>query len=293
MVSRGRARVPRVRLAAGQGLLVLPAGRLLPVDQRLPEQRVEPPHAARGRGRPRLKPNPVRAGVEDRGGHLGRDVGLRLRATAQVDGELVGLGGGSGDRPGPAVSSAARTGRTIAVSRKLALYWIQSQTTRTVAQVGVRPAQRLDHRPHRRLRAGRAAQPRRRPDVDLHRQPADKDDARKLHSGRINREAADKFSRQSPDMFTSTPVFRPLYSHAKIVGAHSALWALPGFSHALMLPQRVRGYIRRPHKLGRRGLVRLHKRQPLPPAVMAAHTRRSKAGQTGHFGVKTGGAPLR
>ena len=47
------------------------------------------------------------------------------------------------------VSSAARTGRTIAVSRKLARYWIQSQTTRTVA--------RSASDPHRASTIGRTA----------------------------------------------------------------------------------------------------------------------------------------
>ena len=48
-----------------------------------------------------------------------------------------------------------------------------------------------------------------------------------------------------------------------------------------MLPQWVRGYIRRPHKLGGRGLVRLHKRRRLRRTVMTAPYPQVKSGAYG------------
>src|SRR6185369_15598835 len=80
--------VPRVALAAGQGLLVLPAGGHLPVRQRLPVELVEPPDAAVPAGHPRLQGQPrlpVRQRLLDVRGEVLR---VNVRASAQVEGDL-------------------------------------------------------------------------------------------------------------------------------------------------------------------------------------------------------------
>ena len=60
----------------------------------------------------------------------------------------------------------------------------------------------------------------------------------------------------------------------------------------LMLPQWRGGYIRRPHKLGRRGLVRLHKRRPVSRAVMGApYPQVESRAYRIFFAAKTGEAP--
>ena len=291
MVSRGRARVPRVRLAARQGLLVLPAGRLLPVDQRLPEQRVEPPHAARGRGRPGLEPDPVRVGVQDRGGYLGRDVGLRLRAAAQVDGELAGLGGGSSGTAGP--GDGVVGGEDRADHRGLAEIGPVLDPVADDAdggQVGVRPAQGLDDRPHRRLSAGRAAQPRRRPYVDLHRQPPIRTTPGICIPGAFvagRRTNSPEFAR----IFIA-PVLRPLYSHADIVGAHRSLGRFRASLTPSCCPSGCAATSAGRTSLAGEGLCGCTNGEPLPRAVMATAYPLVKSGAYGaFFGVKTGGAP--
>ena len=55
-------------------------------------------------------------------------------AAAQVHGELVALDTVVSGPWRRWAASAAITGRTITVSRKFALYWIQSQTTRVAAR---------------------------------------------------------------------------------------------------------------------------------------------------------------
>jgi len=52
-----------------------------------------------------------------------------------------------------------------------------------------------------------------------------------------------------------------------------------------MLPQRADGYIRRPHKLVGRGLVRLHNGGGSDAASRPSYTRRSKAGHPGQWGL--------
>jgi len=55
----------------------------------------------------------------------------------------------------------------------------------------------------------------------------------------------------------------------------------PAFSHALMLPQWADRYIRRPHKLGGRGLVRPHNGGGGDGPSRPSYTRRSKVGNPG------------
>jgi hypothetical protein len=183
----GGGGVARVGLTAGQRLLVLLAGRLLPGGQCLPVQRVEPPDAAGRAGHPGLEPHPVArtaaqsagpgAGavgdvhrVGQRRGHLGGDVRLRAGAAPQVHGELVALNRGLGGARAGKVSGVGGEHRPdhrdLAEVRPV-LDPVADRAHRR--QVDLVPAQRLDHRLDGRLRARRLAQPPDRPDVNLHR----------------------------------------------------------------------------------------------------------------------------
>src|SRR5215475_12513724 len=86
----GRVAIARVALAAGQGLLVAMAGRLLPLRQRGPVQRVEIPDAALCAGAPVLQEGPAGASVAQPSG--GEVLQRHTAAAPDVDCDLPAVG---------------------------------------------------------------------------------------------------------------------------------------------------------------------------------------------------------
>ena len=158
--------VARVALAAGQGLLVLAAGRLLPERQRLPVQAVEVPDQAVAAGSPGLERYVAtrRAAARERGLELPRRRPRRLarRRSMAISRRALGVVPLPLRLARAASSGHGSTSREPTGSRKFCLYWIQSHTTRKCARSTGAVARGVQHGRQHRARRRRAFGPRRR-----------------------------------------------------------------------------------------------------------------------------------